>query len=209
MTLSIDVRRQLLSVVRMWLDEVALVNRKAKRSRAQMAALAETDPATQEKCFATTPAEYRVLEGMREMFGTDGNIFWSQMQMMTVLDVHVMTLALDHAYHGMLHLLPTLSPDANASANRFVHAWKAVRDVRNGLEHEEEYLAGAGQRPNLVDAAWTPPVVGVSRHTALNDDGIAKIAALGHWYDVAEAVAAAVDLIDPIAAEAEAVALRA
>jgi hypothetical protein len=131
------------------------------------------------------------------------------MQMMTVLDVHVLTLALDHAYHGVLHLLPMLSPDANVSANRFVHAWKAVRDVRNGLEHEEEYLAGAGQRPNLVDSAWTPPVVGVSRHTILNDDGIAKIAALGRWYDVAEAVAAAVNLIDRIAAEAEAVALRA
>jgi hypothetical protein len=209
MTLSIDVKRQLLSVVRMWLDQVALVNRKAKRSCAQTAqALAETDPAKRAQYLATAPAEYRVLEGMREMFGIDGNIFWSQVRMMTVLDVHVMTLALDHAYHGVLHLLPTLSREANTTANRFVHAWKAVRDVRNGLEHEEEYLAGAGQRQNLVDAAWTPPAVGVSRHTTLNDNGVARISALGRWYDVAEAVAAAVDLIDPLSTEAAAVVLR-
>lgn len=209
MTLSIDVRRQLLSVVRMWLDEVALVNRKAQRSRAQTAqALAETDPAKRAQYSATTPTEYRVLDGMRDMFGTDGNILWSRVRMMTVLDVHVMTLALDHAYHGVLHLLPTLSPEANTSANRFVQAWKAVRDVRNGLEHEEEYLAGAGLRENLADVAWTPPAVGVSRHTTLNDSGVAGISALGRWYDVAEAVAAAVALIDPISAEAAAVVLR-
>ena len=164
----------------MWLDQVALVNRKAQRTHEQTAqALAETDPVKRAQSLTTTPAEYRVLQGMREMLGTDGNIFWSQVRMMTVLDVHVMTLALDHAYHGLLHLVPTLSPEASTAANRFVRAWKAVRDMRNGLEHEEEYLAGVGQRQNLVNAAWTPPAVGVSRHTTLNDNGVARVSALG------------------------------
>lgn len=208
MTLSIDVRRQLLSVTRMWLDEVALVNRKAIRSRARTTqALSESDPATRAQHLATTPAEYRVLQGMRELFGLDGNILWTRLGMLTISDVHFMTLALEHAYSGAKFVLPTLSPEATTSANRFVRAWGAVRDVRNALEHEEEYLAGAGKR-NLNDAAWTPPAVGVSRHITLNDNGVARIQALGRWYDVAEAVAAAVDLIDSISAEAAAVALR-
>jgi len=209
MTLSIDVRRQLLSVVGMWLDEVALVNRKATRGRAQRAqAFAETDPAARAQHFATTSAEYRVLEGMREMFGADGNILWIRVGKMTILDVHVMTLALEHACNGVRHLLPTLSPEARTAANRFVNAWTAVRDVRNGLEHEEEYLVGDGRHNDLPAADWTPPAVGVSRHFALNDNGVARIQALGRWYDVAEAVAAALDLIKPISHEAAAVALR-
>jgi len=206
MTIGLDAKRQLLSTVLMWLQHVELLNGKALRSHAQTERFFAPNLETKLHEAAITEAEACLINCMRELFGPDGNIFWSELRMMTVLDVHVMTLALEHTYQGVIHLLPALSGETKSAAERFGDAWKRVRDVRNGLEHEEEYLARQGQRPGLVDAAWTPPAVGVARHTQTNGTGLTAICALGRWYHVADSIAAARTLRVHLSAEAAAVA---
>jgi hypothetical protein len=202
MTITVAAKRQLLSTVQMWLGKVALLNGKVQRSHAQTQRFLALDGEARLRQAATTETESCLLECMRELFGADGSVLWSEIRMMTLLDVHVMTLALEHVYQGVTHLLPTLSDEARNAADRFGDTWKRVREVRNGLEHEEQYLAGQGQRPGLVDAAWTPPAVGVARHTQVNAAGLVAISALGRWYHVADTIAAARELMVHIAAEA-------
>jgi hypothetical protein len=192
MSLTIEVRRQLLSSANMWLGQVELLNSRAIHAHVAFATRqsAGGPPSEQARHFETC-----LLASLRGLFGeTIGGLLFTELSYMTVADVHLVTLALEHAYQAVIKVKADLSPDCHDSANRFERAWASVSDVRDLLEHEEEYLVGKGRFPQKADPNWMPPAMGMSRPLQLTDSGIAAIQVLGKWYDVRETIAAALAL---------------
>jgi hypothetical protein len=157
----------------------------------------------------TPQAEIDLLTALRTLYGADGALLHSKLIFMTVVDVHLLTLALEHVYQCVGHLTACLPPDTRAAADRFRAAWGSVRDVRNALEHKEEYVAGSGQRPDLVDPVWSPPTMGVSRHLRTSNAGLEAVSVLGKWYQVGASITAAGALSPLLLAETTRIAPRA
>jgi hypothetical protein len=86
----------------------------------------------------------------------------------------------------------------SASARAFKRQWARCATLRNVLEHEEEYIAGRGEkRQERVDPAWVGYGTGFSGST----QGITSVTALGRNYDVRPAIDAALACYDPLLAE--------
>lgn len=113
---------------------------------------------------------------------------------------HLLVIALEHLSNCARLLAPVCPPEVATAADDFGTAWAKDREIRNFLEHEEEYLVGRGLRrsklsdPSLADsprglvyaagraqALW---VVGeklvIPPHVAV---AAALQAALAKWYD--------------------------
>src|SRR5882672_5505986 len=192
MSLTIEVRRKLLSSANMWLGQVELLNSRAIHAHVAFAARQSAGGALPEQ---VRQFETCLLASLRGLFGEAiGGLLFTELSYMTVADVHLFTLALEHAYQAVIKVRADLSPDCHGSADRFDRAWARVSDVRDLLEHEEEYLVGEGRFPQKADPNWMPPAMGMSRPMQLTDSGIAGIQVLGKWYDVRETVAAALAL---------------
>ena len=65
--------------------------------------------------------------------------------------LHMLCLALKHL-DRCLELLADKWPRGfpEQKAKEFRRAWKPLQDLRDVLEHEEDYIAGVGKKPSLV-----------------------------------------------------------
>jgi hypothetical protein len=209
--MSIDdaTKRRLLSIANLWLEEVDLLNGKAVRSRMRSAGSLQQGSNAGYEVPLWSQADIDLLTALRTLYGIDGALLHAKLVYMTVVDVHLLTLALEHVFQCLGHLTASLSPDAAVAADRFRAAWGSVRDVRNALEHEEEYVAGGGQRPKLVDPVWVPPTMGASRQLRTSDAGLDAVSVLGKWYQVGESISAAHALRPLLLAETDRIASRA
>lgn len=121
--------------------------------------------------------------------------------------IHMVVLGLAHA-DGCLALIGPRWPNEfpAAEADAFRAAWKPLRDLRNVLEHEEDYIAGRGRKPGLLGdlSGWVRgrhgakvPFYGAAHH--MDADGrLVGLTALGRDYDLSAALAAARALRGPL-----------
>jgi hypothetical protein len=68
----------------------------------------------------------------------------------TIERAHFLTVALEHLASCAKHLRTDAAPELRHRLVEYVEAWGGVRDVRNLLEHEEEYLTGGGNNRGLL-----------------------------------------------------------
>jgi hypothetical protein len=191
MPLTIEMRRQLLSTANMWIGQVELLNERAKHAYSFFNARMTTDGSRPGRPPHLAHFETCLLASLRGLYGEDlGGRLFVELSSMTIADVHLFTLSLEHAFQALVKLQLDLSPGCQELVARFQAAWAEVSDVRDLLEHEEEYLIGKGKFPAKVDPNWTPPGMGMSRPMRMSDAGIVSIQVLGRWYDVRGAVAA-------------------
>ncbi len=122
--------------------------------------------------------------------------------------LHLLMLALEHLDQCLAHLtfgdgelprLKTLSRQAWAKRvyPRNRKNWFPLSSVRDVLEHEVEYVVGPGKFPGRVEESWRED--GYREGTVLYDrDGVVSIVVLGVTYGVRDAVAAALELQQPL-----------
>jgi hypothetical protein len=210
MTLSDQRKRRLLSNAGVWLRRVEVINAKLARECANFSSMESLcQDARQSASEARLKREADLQACMREAI--DPNIDWqlyADLVGVTVTDVHVLAVALEHVYQACLHIETWGEPDAAAVADRFMTAWSRVRDLRNGLEHEEEYLADKGRYPSKVAPDWKPPTVGVARWCEYDTTGFVAVYSLGNRYEVKDSIAAALAVRPHLGRELAAIALR-
>jgi hypothetical protein len=78
-----------------------------------------------------------------------------------------------------------------ASDTAFLSAWRSdsMRNLRNALEHEEEYVAGLVQNQGLVGTRWQPGQG--DKRFDWDNAGIREVTVLGVTYDVRISIHAA------------------
>jgi hypothetical protein len=111
-------------------------------------------------------------------------------------DVHMLSLALKHL-DSCLRFLGE-SGETVAGAADFRAAWDAVSDMRDALEHEEEYVAGRGKFPRLFDQSWVENDYFEDHLLIWGNEGITSVSFMGRTYKVRRAIAAALNLELPL-----------
>jgi hypothetical protein len=111
-------------------------------------------------------------------------------------DVHMLVLALKHLDSCLKFLAD--SRETLAGAAEFRAAWDAVSDLRDALEHEEEYIAGRGKRPQLFGQSWVANGYFEDHLLIWGNEGIDWVGFMGREYRVRRAIAAALNLEAPL-----------
>jgi hypothetical protein len=111
-------------------------------------------------------------------------------------DVHMLSLALKHLDSCLRHL--SESGETIEGAAEFRAAWKAMSDLRDALEHEEEYIAGRGKRPCLFSRRWVANDYHEEHFLMWGNEGIESVSFMGRTYKVRPAIAAALNLEVPL-----------
>ena len=117
--------------------------------------------------------------------------------------LHMLCLALKHL-DRCLELLETAWPNTFPwqQAKNFRAEWKPLRDLRDVLEHEEDYDAGFGRKPLLIDPdnhGWANirgVQVSARPHQASYDSNglVVGYRVQGRYYDLSRVLAIAEDL---------------
>ncbi len=198
-----DRKRRLISAFDQWRHVIELINEKAKFEYAQsakiMPLILEDLEAAVKESGRLVASDYAVHQALLPILGPKLTtlLAWSVTHI-TVVDLHMLALALEHVYIAAKHLRPGLTGDAAAVAKEYIRLWRQVGDLRNALEHEEEYLAGGGKRrPKLVDHSWIPPHVGTSRPYDRSSRGVEAIKALGKTYPVGAVIGCCLNRLAP------------
>lgn len=121
--------------------------------------------------------------------------------------VHMVVLGLDHV-DGCLRLMSAHWPDEFPAeqADAFCTAWKPLQDLRDLLEHEEDYIAGSGRKPGLLGdlRGWVRgrhgvkvPSFGTAHHLDAKGQ-LVGLTVLGRDYDLSAALAAGRALRGPL-----------
>lgn len=211
MLLSELQRRRLHATSSVWLDRIEVINQKAALQQSKLFQINEhhlKEGQFDEK-EARRNVESVVLGGLRRLFPVQfANRIFSELSHLTIPDIHILVLALEHLFRSLKHLRPSYGDEACKATDVFIEEWKKVREIRNGLEHEEEYLAGVGKYDDLPDKEWTPPMAGASRNTKCDTNGFVEISVLGKSYNVQRSIEAALNLRPHLSFEASRVALR-
>ena len=117
--------------------------------------------------------------------------------------LHMLCLALKHL-DRCLELLKSEWPDDFPAhqAKKFRAAWKPLKNLRDVLEHEEDYDAGIGKKPSLIDPSthgWVN-IRGVQvparPHQASHDPNglVVGYRVQGRYYDLSQVLTIAEDL---------------
>jgi hypothetical protein len=123
-------------------------------------------------------------------------------------DVHALALALEHLMKCLKVLKNHGEPDAiKTAAAAFRRAWGKtpvsahdsagrpfriegpLRELRNVLEHEEDYIADSGHHPELVASGWDGQGPGVIN----GSEGIKLFVLFGVTYELRDTVAKALE----------------
>ncbi|MEZ4481965.1 MAG: hypothetical protein R3B97_12585 [Dehalococcoidia bacterium] len=115
-------------------------------------------------------------------------------------DLHLLGVALGHLARIAELLEPTVDTATALLLRRFRDAWYPIRQLRNFLEHEEDYIAGVGRNRTLIGPRALQATIGYSRWTAgTRRQGLRTVEVLGHEFDVSESVGLARELTKPFA----------
>lgn len=150
----------------------------------------------------------------------EGSVFRSGRDPRSLLEARMLVLSLDHL-DQCIHWIERLGWPREVPAGRFEvfrKQWVPLRDLRNALEHEEEYLAGRGKYPTLLLGALRVREVLFSRNrghlvttparfgydTGIEGDRF-EVAVLSNRYDVTPALQSALGLAEDVQAGLEAV----
>ena len=120
--------------------------------------------------------------------GDEASLKWSE----AIDHLHMLSLALQHLDSCLKFL--TESGETLAGAADFRAAWRAVSDLRDALEHEEEYIAGRGKRPRLFDQSWVANGYFEDHLLIWGSEGINSVSLMGRTYKLSPAIVAALDL---------------
>ena len=87
---------------------------------------------------------------------------WSTSFHGNFVQAHMVSLALAHFDDALKHLRSALPASATFAADQFAEVFSTakMRDLRNLLEHELEYLVGQGKYPSLTEAQDAFPLPG-------------------------------------------------
>lgn len=114
----------------------------------------------------------------------------------------MLVLSLEHFGNCCRLLRPGSSRELSDGMRTFRDEWKKTADLRDALEHEEEYLAGRGsRRERIIGDRWDPDGGSYSNGFAYRDDGLQTFYLLGRDYDLQHAIRAAL-AIGPLVARA-------
>jgi hypothetical protein len=111
-------------------------------------------------------------------------------------DLHMLSLALQHLDSCLKFLAD--SGETLAGAADFRAAWHAVSDLRDALEHEEEYVAGKGKKARLFSQSWVTNGYFEDHLLIWGNGGIDWVGFMGREYRVRPAIAAALNLEAPL-----------
>jgi len=111
-------------------------------------------------------------------------------------EVHMLSLALQHL-DSCLRLLSE-SGEILTGAADFRTAWGAVSDLRDALEHEEEYIAGRGRFSRLFSQSWAENGYFEDHLLIWGSEGIDSVNFMGRPYRARSAIAAALNLEAPL-----------
>lgn len=106
-------------------------------------------------------------------------------------DIHMLVLALEHL-DSCVRLLQQGGEEAQEWST-FLDLWAKVSDVRDALEHEEEYLIEAGRKHEFRGPLWNPKGM-PSAVTIWGTNGPDSISVLGKQYEIGRATASALRL---------------
>lgn len=199
-------KRRLISAFGQWAGFVELVNEKAKVSHAEDQETLGVVAQPEQWEAATRAWNNRkdpILHALRRYLrGHYAWLAWHSVVSLTIFDAHFVTLALEHCSNTLRHLRegldPTTEAEAIASIDEYLRLWRDVRDVRNAFEHEEEYLAGEGQKPALPNPDWDGGArVGRSQHMTYNENGLQTVDALGRTYHLGLVIDACLHRVTP------------
>jgi hypothetical protein len=202
-TLSVEQRRHLLSSAGVWLGKIEMINARARHSNAEFNKRTSLKPEEREDYENKRREVERILiNSLRELYPPEiANDAFIDLTGPTALDLHQIILALEHLSQALKYLHPTFEPSATGAARRFLTEWQRIEKIRDGLEHEEEYLAGRGKFKDMPDPNWKPPIVGYSRWTETDAEGLVSITVLGRSYSIKDCISSALDLRPHLAAE--------
>jgi hypothetical protein len=124
--------------------------------------------------------------------GDEASLKWSE----AIDHLHMLSLALQHL-DSCLKLL-TEAGETLAGAADFRAAWHAVSDLRDALEHEEEYIAGRGKHPRLFDQSWVANGYLEDHLFIWGSEGIDSVDFMGRPYKLRPAIVAALNLDGPL-----------
>jgi hypothetical protein len=116
----------------------------------------------------------------------------------TIDGLHMLSLALEHL-DACVRVLDEAG-EVLAGSGKFRTAWGAVSDLRDGLEHEEEYIAGRGRFARLFSPSWVADGYFESNLFIWGPEGIDAVGFMGQDYDVRPAIVTALDLEAPLLA---------
>ena len=136
-----------------------------------------------------TSAEIRVLSG--------------EQLRPNVLDIHTLVLALFHIDTSLRFVLDGLRGSLAALARGYCEQFLLIKDLRDALEHEEEYLAGKGWKPTRLIPEGTIDHLeaGIGRHTATGPEGLMVVEVLGAKYYPRACIDLGLSLRSPLLAE--------
>ncbi len=106
-------------------------------------------------------------------------------------DVHMLVLALDHFDQCLRWLEASHGTVAREERDAYRGVWAQSADLRDALEHEEEYLAGFGRR--RAELLGVPAEAAARGDTwsisfAYGDDGIQAVTVLSKQYAIGDAI---------------------
>lgn len=203
--LSDERKKYLFSSTTVWMDRVYLLNKKSGFYNSEFQ---KTVAMSLEKRMAyfdeRRAIERSIISNLRKLYPNDLAVnLYVDLSHVTIPDIHILCLALEHLYQAVRRLQKTFEPEAKTAARRFIKSWKKVRSLRNGLEHEEEYLAGCGKFKEMQDPNWMPPRIGASRQTQANEEGFLSIWVLGRQYNVKDCIKTVLELRSHLSKEME------
>jgi hypothetical protein len=112
--------------------------------------------------------------------------------------LHLLSLALEHI-DNTLKFLPDSVTLTGASEFRtaYSHSEGKPSDLRDALEHEEEYVAGGRKRPTLIGFGWPEAGYPDSKPFISDESGIIMVVFMGRSYLLRPAIQAALLLKEP------------